>query len=1607
MALAKKLDALREPTPWPALQNFAAESRAQFSTAQQSRLTLVVQRDGALLSKLVDAVRAKLHAEPDARYWKLPEGAYYGQGPSAGKLAVLFPGQGSQYVGMARDLACTFPAMRKVLADANRVFARMNGDPGAERLSDVIYPFPAFSAGERDEQDRRLRTTEIAQPAIGAVSLGALKVLEQFGIKPDAYAGHSYGELPALCAAGCFDDEQLHSISRLRGHLMASYHGSDAGGMLAVHASSSAIQSVLSEETLDLVVANRNAPMQSVLSGRMEEIDRAMVCLDRRQLRHTRLPVAAAFHSKLVSSAESPFRSALKEVEFQPASREVFANTSGRLYPRSPNEIRELLAGQLANPVQFVEQIRGMAEGGVRTFLEVGPGSTLSKLVQSILGAADSPQPFSEWDTGALDASTGKRSGNFDLAQVSARLAARGHDINLAKWEEGRAASIPHSAAGKKGLVVPICGANYVAPKPKKARETKIVEKHTNINVVPVVKAAARSVAPAPIAALSPTPSRHMQQISHPRGAATSPSVVDALQITQQSLAAFQQLQEQTAQLHRQFLESQEAAQRTLQMLVEQQHALLVGGTARPLTFAPSPRPAPAPIAPSEPAPPAPNRNGSANGEYHRAEPAPAKAAPIKPVAKVASIDFQGALLAVVAEKTGYPADMLQPEMALDADLGIDSIKRVEIFSALQEKLPQAPIVKPEHLGSLQTLGDVIAFLSAGQPTAAAQMVAKKAAPEAVDVGSILFAVVAEKTGYPSEMLNAEMALDADLGIDSIKRVEIFSALQERLPEAPIVKPEHLGTLHSLGDVIAFLSDVGTSARAEPAKKKLVRPVESLPAEDAVILERRVLRAKPLGDQANAKIVELPVGGPVVLVGELSATTTAFKQQIEQNGQRVQHFSWQDAVQVIDGTCGLILLAPDNQIDDLALCAFRWLRVCSAPLRSAAERGGALLATLTQFDGSFGLRSLATGCDMTAGALAGLVKTARLEWPGVVCKAIDLDPAFPVERFAEVWSSILQNGPVEVGISAKGKVSCELIDEPIAAGGAPFSQSDVVVISGGARGVTAAVAQAIAEHYQPTLILLGRTDLDVTEPAWLNEHKTEAAIKQALARQTKPALSPKALNAECRQILARRESLANIERMKEAGSRVFYRSLDVNDAAAVKSALADLTPTTGQVTHLVHGAGLLADRRIEDLTDEQFSQVYQTKVAGFHSLLAATNQVQLKAIVLFSSSTARFGRVGQASYAAANESLNKLAQAQARLRPNTKVVAVNWGPWDGGMVTPALRDLFASEGVGVIPLRQGAELLLRELQAEKSAVEVVVIAKPAVAQAVPSAALSIAFEQEVSVANYPILRSHVIDGRAVLPLALHLELMAHAALHGNPGLLFHGTNNLRVFNGVYAEADSALQVFAGKSAKQESAFLVPIELRSRKGAREIVHSRAEVVMMQRLLAPGRAEPMEGLRPYPHSIDDCYRRLLFHGRELAAIDTVEGYSENSISGISRAASAPSEWMKQPLRGNWIADPQVIDSAFQLMILWSFAKHGAGCLPCFVGQYRQYRRAFPTDFVRIQIRIKHETAALVRADIDFLDSDGSLIARMNDHESVIDAKLNAAFRNNRLADAGGVL
>ena len=265
-ALDARLAAWPADLSWDELRIRAAETRAAWEADAACRLVLPVaaradgpgEDDRRRTRAAGQAGRQEIVAQPGRRLLRFRRPGRHAD------RAVLRTGRAvSRHVARS-GLHVSAGACRRW---PTRIAFMRNGG-GTPRLCDLIYPLSAFTPEERAANEAALRATDAAQPALGAVSLGAWRVLESFGIRADAFAGHSYGELIALCAAGRIGPDDLHALSLERGRLMAAAPaGGEAGGMLAVHAPAETITQVLSEEKIDLVLANKNAPQQTVLSG--------------------------------------------------------------------------------------------------------------------------------------------------------------------------------------------------------------------------------------------------------------------------------------------------------------------------------------------------------------------------------------------------------------------------------------------------------------------------------------------------------------------------------------------------------------------------------------------------------------------------------------------------------------------------------------------------------------------------------------------------------------------------------------------------------------------------------------------------------------------------------------------------------------------------------------------------------------------------------------------------------------------------------------------------------------------------------------------------------------------------------------------------------------------------------------------------------------------------------------------------------------------------------------------------------------------------------------------------------------------------------------------
>ncbi len=813
------------------LDAVAQKSQLAFKATDAVRLA-VTAIDAADLASKLDKSSAKI---AEGKAYATPDGVTVGAGAREGKVAFLFPGQGSQYVEMGADVAMAFDEARLAWdAAADHKF-------GGKAAHDLAFPRPVFSDADRELQQRELTATEWAQPAIGVASLALFGVMKSLGLSPELVGGHSFGEITALVAAGALAAKDLVPVARERGERMRDA-AKVPGSMLAVGKPIDEVNALVAKHKADVVVANHNHPTQVVLSGALTAIEALEKTLTAEGVAAKRLPVATAFHSPLVAPSTVPFGKFLEGIAFTAPKIPAYSNAEAAAYPADPAAIRAMVGGQIAKSVRFVEMIEAMYAAGARTFVEVGPGSVLTDLVDRILGK----RPH---DAVATDRKG--KNGVVMLWNALGSLSAAGVALDFtALWSAYAPAKPPKK---KPAMVVSINGTNAGRPYPPKngaagrpapnpARAPRIVEK--------IVEKVVEKVVERPVAVASGA-----RMSNDPRSNDTNLAWVHAYQEAQKQTAdAHAAYQRAMAESHQSFLRTVETSFQGL--------AAMVGGKPMPAAaYTPAPSytlppaqiaAAPAYVAPAPayvaPAPayvaPAPAYVAPAPA-YVAAAPAPVAAAP-KAAPASANVDIEALMLAVVAEKTGYPGEMLGMQMELEGDLGIDSIKRVEILSTVRERAPGLPEVDANEMGKLRTLGEIVDYLrkSLGAAAPAPKAAAPSAAPvapaasAAVDIEALMLAVVAEKTGYPGEMLGMQMELEGDLGIDSIKRVEILSTVRERAPGLPEVDANEMGKLRTLGEIVGYLrKSLGDSA---PAPKAAAAPAAA-PAAAGIDIEALML----------------------------------------------------------------------------------------------------------------------------------------------------------------------------------------------------------------------------------------------------------------------------------------------------------------------------------------------------------------------------------------------------------------------------------------------------------------------------------------------------------------------------------------------------------------------------------------------------------------------------------------------------------------------------------------------------------------------------------------------------------------------------------------------
>ncbi len=984
-----------------------------------------------------------------------PARAVSGHG-QAGKVAFLFPGQGSQRAGMLAELFVHFPELADVL--------RLSPD-----LVPVVFPPTAFDAATTDAQERAVTDTSVAQPALGLMAAALCALLGELGVRADFLAGHSFGELVALHAGGAFDLSTLLHLSHARASAIAGAAGAQPGAMAAVRASEAEIAAELADP--DVVLANDNGPKQVVVSGTEEAVGRLVTRLRARGVAAKLISVACAFHSPLVAPASEVFATDLGVAAISDPVLPVWSNHTGKRY--ASGTVRRELAAQIAAPVRFAEQIDDMYESGARVFVEVGPGRVLTRLTEDILGS----RPHT-----AISCDGGIRG----LLGALGQLAVCGVPVDLERLFRGR---VELTDPRQSSWTVD-------------GRAVRAPDGTTPVNAL--------------------APARQITRIA----------------MTESVPAGRDQVVAEFLRNSREF--------------VAMQREVMLGYLGSPVPAAPASRVIePAPLVAELPAPVRP-----------------------EPVAvQPDAVDVLGTVLAVISDRTGFPPDVIENGLDLEADLSIDSIKRTEIAGTLLSRL-----------GLVGTAGD-----------------------EAADL------LVRERTVT---------------GLAKRLRDWLEPPTRRRLGLTPRRYRQRLTTA-------AFGATDPDRVRGKTIA------VLAAPSQDAVrdTIEARFsdAGATPVRD-ADADVV---ISLDALAEAEDFCAPRVFEQ-----------------VKAARGT--FVAVAPAD----------------------VARRAG----------------------------LAGLLRTAALERTAVTRLVVaasltDIDKTL----LDEVLSG---DGPPVVHHLDSGRWTTTLVEEELGsiarAGAGPgtgelealgLGPDSVVLFLGGAHGVAARAAVALAAS-RCRIELTGRTPWPMADVSPLNDALPDdpRAMRAALVAQGIPARD---VEQRVRTVQAQREIGRTLDEIAAAGGDAAYRTLDCRDEAAVRRLVADVRTRHGRIDGVVHAAGVIADRLMTGKDVDSFRTVFDTKVNAASALLTGLADIRPRFVAFFGSISALLGNRGQTDYAAANDALDLIGE-QWHATTGARALTVHWGPWapaaeHGGMVTPELAREYERRNVSMIDPDEATAVLLREL----------------------------------------------------------------------------------------------------------------------------------------------------------------------------------------------------------------------------------------------------------------------------------------------------------------------
>jgi acyl transferase domain-containing protein/acyl carrier protein len=733
----------------------------------------------------------------------------------------------------------------------------------------------------------------------------------------------------------------------------------------------------------------------------------------------------------------------------------------------------------------------------------------------------------------------------------------------------------------------------------------------------------------------------------------------------------------------------------------------------------------------------------------------------VPPAAPVAMVDepVKQRVMEVISLQTGYPVDMLDPELDLEADLGIDTVKQAEMFAAIREayNIPRDENIK---LRDFPTLAHTIQFVYDRRPDlkpaapseAPAPPLAELPAGSAAAVATAAVAddgvkqkvleVISEQTGYPVDMLDPELDLEADLGIDTVKQAEMFAAIRAAydIPRDENIKLRDFPTLaHTIqfvydhrpdlvkGTVVAGTPSASGTEQKETATAAAPSIEGNMEAANNVPRRIPVPHLRPALDLCKKTGVTLGKGSRVLVKTDEGGVGKALITRLEKMGVEVLLLDgapdrselaatiqkWK-AAGPVQGVFWLPALDKEDPVGSMSLEDWReanrlrvkLLYTTMRELYDHVDGPGTFLVSATRLGGKHGYDEAGAVAPL-GGAVCGFTKAFKKEKPEALVKVVDFESSRKTAAYADRLIDETQTDPgvVEVGYKAGLRWTIGLEESPVSesSAGIELNKNSVFVITGAAGSIVSAITADLASSSGGTFHLLDLAPAPDPNDADLQKFSSDRdGLKRDIFERLNAGgqkATPIMVEKELATIERKHAALTAIQAVKNSGGTAFYYSVNLMDGEAVAAAMKQIAGRSTKVDVLLHAAGLEISRLLPDKSPEEFDLVFDVKADGWFNVVSNLGEMTLGAAVVFSSIAGRFGNAGQTDYSSANDMLCKSVSAFRTDRPDAVGIAIDWTAWGGiGMATRgSIPTIMKRAGIDMLDPEAAIPIVRREL----------------------------------------------------------------------------------------------------------------------------------------------------------------------------------------------------------------------------------------------------------------------------------------------------------------------